>query len=185
MLTHKGTQIIQTDRLLLRPFRMEDARAMYDNWASDLEVTKYLSWPAHDSPAVTRSVLQDWVSNYVNQDYYQWAMVSKKMGLPIGSIGVVSHSDRAAKAHMGYCMGRPWWHQGYMTEALSAVMDFLFDEVGFQRIEAQYDTRNPHSGGVMQKCGMTYEGTHRRSACTTSGICDTAWYAILADERKK
>lgn len=63
MLTHKGTQIIQTDRLLLRPFRMEDARAMYDNWASDPEVTKYLSWPAHDSPAVTRAVLQDWVLN--------------------------------------------------------------------------------------------------------------------------
>ena len=59
MLTHKGTQVLETRRLILRPFAMEDARAMYDNWASDPEVTKYLQWPAHSSSAVTEAVLRE------------------------------------------------------------------------------------------------------------------------------
>ena len=182
MFTHKGTQTIETQRLILRPFTMEDARAMYDNWASDPEVTKYLQWPAHSSPAVSEAVLREWTSNYGSPDYYQWAMVPKHLGVPFGSISVVSHDDRVGKAHIGYCMGRPWWHQGYMSEALAAVIGFLFDEVGFQRIDSTHDVRNPHSGGVMRKCGMTYEGTQRRAAWTTSGIADIDWYAILSDD---
>lgn len=180
MLTHKGTQVLKTQRLVLRPFVPEDARAMYDNWASDPAVTKYLTWPAHSSPAVTEAVLREWVNNYVNQDFYQWAMTLR--GVPIGSISVVSHNDPVGKAHIGYCIGRPWWHQGYTSEALAAVISFLFDEVGFQRIDAAHDTRNPHSGGVMRKCGMTYEGSQRRSAWTPSGIGDIDWYAILSDD---
>ena len=183
MLTHQGTQILITERLLLRPFTVEDARAMYDNWASDPEVTKYLTWPAHSSPGVTEAILREWESNYVNQDFYQWAIVPKHLGVPIGSISVVSHDDRAEKAHIGYCIGRPWWHQGYTSEALAAVLDYLFDQVGFQRIDAAHDTRNPHSGGVMRKCGMTYEGSQRRSAWTTSGIADIDWYGILREDR--
>lgn len=182
MLNHKGTQILETERLILRPFAMEDAQAMYDNWASDSEVTKFLTWPTHSSPEVTRAVLEDWIPRYARADYYQWAMVPRDLGVPFGSIGVVSHSDRIELAHIGYCMGRPWWHRGYMTEALSAVLNFLLHDVGFRRVESMHDTRNPRSGGVMKQCGMTYEGTHRRSAWSNSGICDTDWYAILAED---
>jgi len=184
MLTHKGTQILQTPRLILRPFTLEDTQAMYDHWASDPEVTRFLTWPTHSSPDVTRAVLESWTEQYSQPDFYQWAMVPRDLGTPFGSISVVSHNDLAELAHVGYCMGRPWWHRGYMTEALSAVIAYLMDEVGFGRIEAVHDTRNPHSGGVMKKCGMTYEGTHRRSAWSNSGIGDTDWYAILREDRR-
>ena len=149
MLTHKGTQIIETKRLILRPFTMEDARAMYDNWASDPDVTKFLTWPPHSSPAVTEALLETWTSNYANLNAYQWAITLQSV--PIGSISVVSHDDRAEKAHIGYCIGKRWWHQSYTSEALSAVIDFLFDEVGFQRIDSAHAIDNPHSGGVMRK----------------------------------
>ena len=155
MLIHKGTQLLETERLSLRPFLMEDARSMYDNWASDPEVTRYLTWPAHSSPAVTEAVLRSWTQAYSNPEFYQWAIVPKRLGVPIGGISVVSHDNRAEIAHIGYCIGRLWWHQGYTSEALAAVLNYLFDEVGFQRVESIHDTRNPHSGGVMRKCGMT------------------------------
>ena len=64
MLTHKGTQTIVTDRLILRRAVMEDAEPMFRNWASDPEVTKYLTWPPHESVAVTQKILEGWVSEY-------------------------------------------------------------------------------------------------------------------------
>lgn len=182
---HKGTQTIETPRLLLRRFTLEDAQAMYTNWASDPEVTKYLIWPTHASVDVSRWVLGDWVPQYEKPDYYQWAIVLKEINEPIGSIAVVEHDDRAAKAHVGYAMGRSWWHKGIMSEALQAVMNYLFDEVGMLRIEARHDPRNPHSGGVMKKCGMIYEGTLRQSDWNNQGICDASYYALLASERVK
>ncbi len=69
-----------------------------------------------------------------------------------------------------------------MTEALAAVIKFLFRE-GYQRIDSRHDPNNPHSGEVMKKCGMKYEGTHRQSDRNNQGICDACYYAILADER--
>lgn len=69
-----------------------------------------------------------------------------------------------------------------MTEALGAVIGFLFDEVGMNRVEARHDPRNPNSGAVMRKCGMKYEGTLRQSDWNDQGICDASWYSILAED---
>lgn len=181
---HCGTQTIETERLILRRFRTEDADAMYNNWASDPEVTKYLMWPAHNSPAVSRAVTESWVQAYEKTDHYQWAITVKENGEePIGDIAVVDKNERAESMHIGYCIGRTWWHQGIVSEALQAVINYLFDTVGANRIEARHDPRNPHSGGVMQKCGMQYEGTLRQSDYNNQGICDAAYYSILRSER--
>ena len=91
--------------------------------------------------------------------------------------------EAVGKAHIGYCIGKPWWHKGIMSEALGAVIDFLFDEVGVNRVESRHDPRNPNSGAVMKKCGMKFEGTLRQSDRNNQGICDACYYAILADER--
>lgn len=181
---HCGTQKIETDRLILRRFSVDDAEAMYRNWASDPEVTKYLTWPVHSSAEASRALLEDWVSAYENEKNYQWAIVLKEQGdEPIGSISAVDMNDDVSKVHIGYCIGRAWWHQGIMTEALKAVMDFFFDEVGANRVEARHDPRNPHSGMVMRKCGMKYEGTMKSSDRNNQGICDASWYALLKSER--
>ena len=182
---HLGTVKLETKRLILRRFTMDDAQAMFDNWASDPEVTKYLTWPTHSSVDVSRMVLDDWIRGYDKPDHYHWAIVLKENGLaPIGSISVVSHNDRAESVHIGYCIGKKWWHKGIVTEALGAVMDFFFLQVGVRRIESRHDSRNPNSGAVMKKCGMKYEGTLRKSDWNNQGICDACWYAMLAEERK-
>lgn len=180
---HCGTQRLETDRLVLRRFSVDDAEAMFKNWASDDEVTKYLTWPAHTSVEVTRDVLESWVSAYQNESYYQWAIVLKELGdEPIGSISAVGMNDGVSMVHIGYCIGRAWWHQGITSEALQAVIDFFFENVEANRIETRHDPNNPHSGMVMKKCGMSYEGTLRSSDRSNQGICDASWYAILRSD---
>lgn len=181
---HCGTQRLETDRLLLRRFVNEDAAAMYKNWASDNEVTKYLMWPTHSSQEISQGVIKNWVDSYSNKSYYQWAIVLKDNGdEPIGSIAVVNMDEDVSMVHIGYCIGRTWWHKGITSEALKAVMDFLFDVVGVNRIESRHDPRNPNSGKVMKKCGMKFEGTLRSSDWNNQGICDACYYALLKSER--
>ena len=163
---------------------MDDADGMYQNWASDAEVTRFLTWPPHGSPSVTKMLLTDWISHYEEKDFYQWAITLKENGdLPIGNIAVVSKEDSIPKAQVGYCIGKAWWRRGIMTEALRAVLDFLFDEVGYFRVEAYHDARNPHSGAVMKKCGMQYEGTLRQAERNNQGVCDVCYYALLKTDR--
>ena len=180
---HLGTKSMETPRLVLRPFVREDAQAMFDNWASDPAVTKFLSWPTYRSVEDAHSILNVWLESYGKPDFYQWAIVLKELNQPIGSIGVVNSDDRVDMVEIGYCIGRNWWGRGIMPEALSAVMVYLFDEVGMQRIEAGHDPDNPASGAVLRKCGLEYEGTLRRRIRSNRGITDVAWYSILKEER--
>ena len=180
---HLGTKSMETPRLVLRPFVREDAQAMFDNWASDPAVTKFLSWPTYRSVEDAHSILNVWLENYEKPDFYQWAIVLKELNQPIGSISVVNSDDRVDMVEIGYCIGRNWWGRGIMPEALSAVMVYLFDAVGMQRIEAGHDPDNPASGAVLRKCGLQYEGTLRRRIRSNRGITDVAWYSILKEER--
>lgn len=179
-----GTQRIETDRLILRRYKIEDAGAMYKNWASDSEVTKFLTWQPHSSVDVSRSIIEDWLKKYSDEKYYHWAIVLKDNGNePIGGISVVHMNEDISMVHIGYCLGRAWWRRGIMSEALKAVTDFMFDTVEVNRVEARHDPRNPNSGKVMQKCGMKYEGTLRSADRNNQGICDACYYALLRSER--
>ena len=180
---HCGTQKLETERLILRRFVIEDSAAMYRNWASDNAVTKYLTWPAHTSQEITKSVIEGWMNSYADERFYQWAIVLKDKGEPVGSIGVVHMNEDVSMMHIGYCIGKTWWNKGITSEALKAVMDFLFDTVDVNRIEARHDPGNPNSGRVMKKCGMKYEGTLRSSDRNNQGICDACYYGLLKSER--
>lgn len=180
-----GTKVLETPRLILRPFTVDDAPAMFANWASDGEVTKYLTWPTHTDPSVSRAYCEGIQGSYADPKHYEWAIVLKELGEPIGSISVVGRQAETACFHIGYCLGRAFWHRGIMTEAFSEVIRFLFEEVGALRVDACHDVRNPHSGQVMAKCGLTYEGTLRRRGKNNQGICDTVWYGILKEDYEK
>ncbi len=183
-MNHVGAQYIETERLVLRRFDLSDAQAMFDNWAGDAEVTKYLTWPTHSDVSVTRKILEEWVPQYSKDDCYRWAIVLKENGpQPIGSIDVCHWRENGDSPEIGYCMGSRWWHQGIMSEALGAVIDFLFDRVGVERIVARHDVNNPHSGGVMRKCGMKFEEIQEKANRNNQGECDCACYAIEAGDR--
>jgi len=181
-MNHCGTKTIETGRLILRAFRPSDAAAAYRNWTSDGKVTEFLRWPTHSDISVTERVIGDWAGQSEKPDFYQWAIVLKEIGEPVGTIGVVSRNDALAILHIGYCIGSRWWHRGITSEAFRAIIPFLFGEVGANRIESQHDPNNPHSGDVMKKCGLRYEGTLRQADHSNRGVVDAAVYSLLRSE---
>jgi ribosomal-protein-alanine N-acetyltransferase len=174
-----GTKTIETERLILRRFELSDADDMYKNWASDKEVTKFLTWPTHTDVEISRKVLNIWIKDYSDDKNYQWCIELKSTGEAIGSIGVVDFKENIEAVEIGYCIGRKCWNQGFTSEALKALIQFFFQEVELNRIEARHDTLNPSSGKVMLKCGLKYEGRGIKAGRNNTGICDVAMYGII------
>ena len=177
---HKGSKILKTQRLVLRPFRQSDAEEMFANWASDQEVTKFLTWTPHKNIEETRALLTEWEEESKREDTYHWAITLA--GEVIGDIALVS--VRGENAVTGYCLCKRFWGKGIMTEAYREVLRFCFEEVGFHRIEATHFTENPASGKVMEKCGLKYEGTRRKAfrLLSTGEWTDIAIRAILEED---
>ena len=183
MLTHKGTKTIITERLILRQFRVDDANDMFV-WASNPEVVKYLSYKPHTSSKATAELLKGWVSVYNSNEVYNWAIELK--GTVVGSISVVDSDNDSSCCHLGWQIDEPFWNKGYMTEAANAIVNFLFSEVGYNRIQSGHDTRNIGSGRVMEKIGMSLEGTLRQYCHQKDGsIGDKHLWAILKSDWEK
>lgn len=180
-----GTRQIETERLLLRRFVIEDAEDMYSGWCNDPEVTKYLTWPPHESADVTRYLLNTWIPEYEKGEYFNWVMELKETGKIIGNISVVQVREDIGEALIGYCMSREYWGHEYMPEALKAVIDYLFDVAGMNRVAASHDVNNPKSGRVMQKAGMKYEGTLRQAGHNMQGIVDLCYYSVIKSDREQ
>lgn len=179
---HTGTQTLETERLILRRYTVDDARQMYDHWASDPEVTEYLTWQPHASVDVTRQLLEQWEKSYERPDTYHWGLVLKSTGELIGDIAVMRIDEDIREAELGWCMGKRWWGQGLMPEAGRAMLKYLFEVAGFNRVSAKHDRENPKSGRAMQKLGMTCEGTRRQAGRNNRGIIDDVCYAILKSD---
>lgn len=181
---HKGTKIIETERLVLRRFKISDTCDMYNNWACDDDVNRYMTSTSLTDVSQAEKALNSWSVRYDNAEFYNWNITFKNEDAKsAGFVCVVAKDDDALKAELGYCIGKKWWNKGYMTEAVNAVMDYLFNEIGYNRIEIQYDTDNPASGRVAQKCGMQYEGTLRQYINNKGKLCDIAVYAMLKNEQ--
>ena len=158
-MNHLGTTQLETERLLMRRFTVDDAPAMFNGWANDAEVTRWMRWTPHKSTEETAALLADWVSSYQNDDYYHWA-ITLKNGTLIGSLGIVpclpelGHDD---DLEPGYCIARAYWNQGYTTEALAAAMDYVGNKVGVNVMYCCHAVGNPASGRVLEKNGFVYE----------------------------
>ena len=182
---HGGTKKLETERLILRPFTERDAEAMFRNWASDPEVTRYLTWQPHGSVEASRVIAALWERESQKPEVYQWAIVPRSLGEPIGSLSVVRMDEAAESMELGWCIGRPWWGMGFTAEAAEAVIDYLIRSVGANRVAACHDVENPRSGRVMEKAGMKREGTLRAAQRNNCGIVDVTYYSVLAEEWKQ
>ena len=182
-LNHTGTPRLETARLVLRRTSVSDAEQMYNNWASDPEVTRYLVWQTHADIEETKGILSGWDEKYKNPDFYHWGIVEKESEQIIGTIGTHNLREKHYAVELGYCLSRTQWGKGYMSEAVAEVIKFLFETVGFNRISAVFNENNAGSGRVMQKCGMLSEGTQRQAQLTKEGkFCDIHWYAIVKND---
>lgn len=178
-----GTVTLETERLILRKTYKDDWEPMFKNWANDERVTKYLTWPPYESAEQVKDTYHKYLlESQEKPDFFDWKIVLKETGEPIGSIGVVNLNKDIEAVEIGYCIGYNWWHKGIMTEAYKRVIKFMFEDVGVNRIFSRHEPRNPHSGDVMKKCGLKYEGTSRQSGRNNQGICDEAHYGILKED---
>lgn len=151
------TRTLETERLILRAVTDNDTAAIFNNWCCDPEVAKYMTWSAHRSISDTRMVMDYWLSEYGREDCYRWGIALKTDGTLIGMIDVVGYDDDGLPI-IGYCSGRKFWGNGYMTEALIAVRDQLIKE-GFKELRISAVDENKGSNRVIQKAGFEYVET--------------------------
>ena len=117
---------IETERLLLRKVRREDAADIYAHYANDPEVTKYMTWNVHESIDTTNAVMDFWLGDYDKPECYRWGIVRRADQEFMGMIDVVGYHEGIPV--IGYCSGRAYWGNGYMTEALNAVLKQLKED---------------------------------------------------------
>ena len=165
---------LTTDRLTLSPWNLSFTKKMFENWASDARVTKYLSWNPHKNVEETEQVVLSWMESA----RYNWCIRLKETGEPIGSIDMVNNSEKDFRCEIGYCLGYNFWKKGYMTEALKAVIEFLFKE-GYNKIVLKHAVENVASGRVMQKAGMTFLATNPKDCFVKGKFYDCNYYYIL------
>lgn len=148
-----GTVRLETERLILRQFTVEDAQGVFDGWTSDVACALQCSWKVHPNVDYTKEILDHWIDEYEDNSY-NWLVELKDTNEPIGNINTVDVKRKHATCEIGYCYGSRFWGNGYATEALRRVIDFLLDECRFHLVEARHVASNPASGRVMQKAGM-------------------------------
>jgi|SRR5581483_4969284 RimJ/RimL family protein N-acetyltransferase len=174
---------LMTARLILRPFTLDDAPRvqMLAGARQVAEMTGHMPHPYPDGAA------EEWIYSHAAEwkrgEGVTFAIARRDNGELIGAIGLTIHPAHR-RAEMGYWLGVPYWNQGYMTEAARAVLQFAFETLHLNRVYASHFRRNPASGRVMQKIGMTYEGTLRRHFVRWDKVEDLVYYGILAEEWK-
>ena len=181
-MNHQGTKNLETERLILRRFNVEDAEGFFLNVTSDPEVNKFLTWPLDESVDDTKKLLAGWVERYENPERYCWAIVLKDTEAVIGTIAAPTVKNRIDAVEVTYCIGSKWWGKGIVPEALQIVMRYMFEEVQANRIEAGFDSNNPNSGRVMEKVRMQKEGFLRQAGRNNQGLFDLVFYGILKDD---
>ncbi|MCR4439471.1 MAG: GNAT family N-acetyltransferase [bacterium] len=172
---------LSTARLILRPFRLDDAPVVRE-LAGAREVaatTTAIPHPYGDG------VAEQWIAThqqaYDNGQALTLAITLRDSGKLIGAIHAAIDATNKL-AELGYWVGRPYWNQGYCTDAAKAMVDYAFRVLGMNRVQARHMTKNPASGRVTQRIGMRYEGTLRQSLFRWGTFEDAAIYAILREE---
>lgn len=172
---------LETDRLILRKMRLEDAEAMFA-YASDPEVTRYVIWATHRTIEDSRAFLELTVSSYASGEGLDWGIVYKGDEKFIGTCGFVGHSPEHARAEIGYVLSRRYWGRGLAPEAVRALIRFGFERMDLNRIEARCIAGNTASARVLEKAGMTYEGTLREREKIQGELRNMKMYSILRRE---
>lgn len=182
-----GTKELETERLLLRKVKVEDAPIAYSNWCSNEKVAKYTLWKKHKNVEETIKLFKIWEEDYNDLKTFRWIVELKENHDLIGTIDSPSKKFiDFGTIEIGYCYGEKYWNKGYATEALKAVIKYLFEECDAYIIFADHLENNPASGKVMQKSGMIFEGKLRGRIVDKDGIRNNLlYYSITKDEYKK
>lgn len=173
---------LETERLILRRMRLDDAEDMFA-YASDPLVTRYVLWETHRTLEDAKAFLRSATEGYERGDFGGWGVVLKDTGTFVGTCGMeAGYAPEHARAELGYVLSRELWGRGLMPEAVRAVVRFGFGRMELNRIEARCIAENAASARVMEKAGMTCEGTLREREFIKGAYRDMRLYSILRRE---
>ena len=141
---------LETPRLILRRMTMKDAKDIFE-YSRDEEVACHVLWSAQRDIGEAKDYCR-----YRADEPSSWGIIDRQTRHLVGTIGYMDYSMDNASVEIGYSLARWLWNGGYMTEALARVIDYTFESMDINRIEAQHELDNPASGRVMEKCGMRF-----------------------------
>lgn len=174
--------ILETERLILRPWQKSDAESLYQ-YASSPEVGPMAGWPAHTSVENSLDIIR-----HVLSAPETYAVVDKQSGCAIGSIGIMigkaSHLELpATEGELGYWIGVPYWGQGLIPEAVREILRYAFEDLHLETIWCGCFDGNLKSKRVQEKCGFQYQYTKEKVPCSMLNEVRTEHISCLTKEK--
>ncbi len=170
--------ILETERLILRPIALEDAEACF-SWNSDERVARFMSYPRLTD--ISQTI--EWIkSTLVDEKEWNWAFVLKEENRVIGTGGIGPNVQMKGYWGMGYNLHYDYWHKGYCTEAMKAIIDFVHNTLGVNKICSGHAIDNSRSGKVMEKCGLKFHHYGEYSKIDGSETFKAKFYTLEYDE---
>lgn len=182
MLTHIGTDTIETERLILRKFKISDDEAMLKYWIADEKIQSLYSEPVYTTKAEVDELLEKYINSYQKNDYYRCAIIEKNSDECIGQIAYFLVDSKNNFAEIEYCIGSDFQCKGYATEATKAVIQYGFDKINLHKVQICTKTINKPSKRVIEKCGFTYEGTLRDYFYMDGEYVGRLYFSMLKSE---
>lgn len=175
--------VLETERLMLREMRKTDLQDVHD-YASDPELTKFLTWKTHKTMADTEGFMEFVFAQYKRTSGGPWVVEWKENNRVIGTIDLIN-DPKHHSAELAYAISREYWRKGIGTEAVRRIFRFGFEQLQLERIYARCHPENTASYKLMEKSGMTFEGILRKSIRRKGKQEDVKMYSILKEEFTK
>jgi len=171
----------ETDRLILRKVRRSDALDLYEYCRSPISA-KFAEWEPHENLSVTKQYIS-WLLNSAKRgEYMTWAIELKESGKVIGTCSFTSVDKEFKIAEIGYGILNEYWGNGYASEAVKAILEYGFCNIGFCRIFARIMKENTASVHLALSVGMECEGFMRKAVWCKGKAHDVYFYAITDDD---
>jgi RimJ/RimL family protein N-acetyltransferase len=171
--------VLETARLTLRFMDERDIDALYAVYSDPL-VARYLSRPAQTERAHAEKMMANVLTGYADGSGVNFGVVRREDGQLMGNCMLFRFHDESRRAEIGYSMARAYWGQGYMDEALRALISYAFGPLGLNRLEADIDPRNENSAKSLTRLGFKEEGVLKERWIVAGEKSDTAYYGLLA-----
>ena len=173
---------LYTPRLHLRKLTIDDVPLYYARLGSSVEVTKYMLFPPHTDISQSVASVEKALRRYEEGKCYRFCIALKESDALIGVMEALRFDEVNGSCPFAYMLGQDFWGRGYGTEALNAVLDFLFTRMDIQRVEADHMAGNPASGAVMRKAGMLPCGIEKHKYEKDGIRHDAVLYAITKEQ---
>lgn len=169
---------INTSRLALRTLTAEDVDDFFAVY-SNVEVMRYWSTPPLPNKEAAGELINEIQEGFKNRQLLKWGIALRENDKVIGSVTLFHPDFTHRRVELGYALAREFWRQGYMKEALEAILNYAFGQLNFHRIEADVDPRNAASIHTLERLGFQREGYLRERWHVNGEIQDAYFYGLL------